>query len=83
MYQGTSDLNAPHLAAGQLPNSVAAAVSQIDLGERSLRPSASLTDADAMQRGMIEQVLHHRQVEVQCACLEYDPQPSQGLSWFA
>ena len=42
--------------------------------------AASLAPADPVQGGVVQQVLHHRKIEVEGAGLEYDPEQAQRLA---
>ena len=79
MQQGARDLDPPHLAARQLARRVPRAIRQLDLLQRGLRAPPRLAAADAVQRGVIEQVLHHREVEIERARLEHHAEQAQCL----
>ncbi len=58
VQQRARDLQAAHLAAGQRPHLVASAFGEIDARQHLLGAGARLAPADAVQRGVILQILH-------------------------
>ena len=83
VQQRAGDLHPPHLAAGQFARRVARPVGQFDVLQRARRSAARLTAADAVQRGVVEQVVHDRKIEIECAGLEHHAQPAQRLPGLA
>lgn len=57
VQQGAGDLHAPCLAAGQGAHLVARPLGQADLGQHPRRERFGPASTDAVQRGMVEEVL--------------------------
>jgi hypothetical protein len=72
------DLEASHLPPREVPHLVACPVCEADLGKPLLRHGPGRAPADAMQGGMIEQVLAQAEIEVEGARLEHDAELRQG-----
>ena len=72
VQQRPGDFDAPRLATGQRPRFVVGTFRKADLRERIDRPAVALAPADALQGGMIGEVLQHAQIAVETAALEYD-----------
>ena len=77
VQQRACDLDPAHLSARQPAHRLLGAVRQIDLLQCGERALPRLATADAVQRGVIEQVLHHRQIEIERARLEHHAQQAQ------
>ena len=72
MQQRAGDLNAPYLADRQIADPVAALVAQGHARQHPVDLFVGAAAADAVQRGMVQQVLAHRQVGVERLGLEHD-----------
>ena len=83
MQQRARDLDPPHLPARQFPHLVARAIGQVDVGQHVLRAPARLAPADAVQRRVVQQVVHHRDIEIERARLEHHAQLAQRLARLA
>ena len=77
VQQCACDLDPAHLSARQPAHRLPGAVGQVDLLQRGKCALPRLAAADAVQRGVIEQVLHDRQVEIERARLEHHAQQAQ------
>ena len=80
MQQRAGDLEPPHLAAGEIAHLAAGAIGKPDPRQHLIAARARLAPADAVQGCVIEQVLHHREVEVERARLEHHAQQPQRLA---
>src|SRR5262245_36592062 len=80
VQQRAGDLDAPHLSAGQVTHLVAGAIGERDAGEHVIGALAAVALADAVQRGMVGQVLDHRQIEIERAGLEHHADQAQRLA---
>ena len=69
---GARNFHPPHLAAGKLGDALMHAVGEIDAGEGGATAHQRLAAPDAMQRGVIDEVLHHRNIGVERARLKND-----------
>ena len=83
VQQRARDLDPPHLAARQFAHRVPGAVGQFDLLQRGERALPRLAAADAVQRGVIQQILHDREIEIERARLEHHAQQAQRLAGLA
>ena len=75
VQQRAGDLDAPHLAARQAARLVVQAVAHLDLREQRVDAPPRLGRADAVQRGMVGEVLVDAEIEVERARLEHDAEP--------
>ena len=73
MQQRARDLDPAHLAAGQFARCIARAIRQLDVLQRRFSSAARIASADPVQCGMVEQVVHHREIEIERSRLEHDP----------
>ncbi len=73
-----SDLHPSHLTARQLANLFVNPIGKLDSCEQILGALECTSSPDAVQRRMIGEVLHHRQIEVERAQLEHHAKPAQG-----
>jgi hypothetical protein len=76
--QRAGDLGPPALAARQRRDAAWSRVGQADLCQNLGGADQRLTPGDAMQGGVIGQVLRHRQIGIQRARLKHHAQPRQG-----
>ena len=83
VQQRARDLDPAHLPAREIADLAAGAVGELDAREHSSARCARVAPADAVQRGVIEQVLHHREIEVERARLEHDAHQPQRLARLA
>ena len=77
MQQSAGDLDPPHLAARQSAHRILGAVGQFDLLQCGKCALARLAPADAVQRGVIEQIVHDGDVEIERARLKHHAQQTQ------
>ena len=80
MQQGAGDLDAPHLAAGQIAHLVVRAVRERNTGEHVSSARPALLRADTVQRRVVGQVLDDREIEVESARLEHHPDHAQRFT---
>ncbi len=80
VQQRARDLDPPHLAAREIAHLVAGAIGKPDARQHLGGAHARLAPADAVQGGVIQQVLHHREIEVERARLEHDAEEPQRLA---
>src|SRR5258706_14850626 len=71
MQQRARDFKPPHLAAGEVADLAGSAVGKADAREPLTGAHARLAPVDAVQGGMIQQVLRDREIEVERARLEH------------
>src|SRR5947208_15081781 len=71
MQQRPRDFQPPHLAAREVAYLAAGAVRKPDALQDFVAAQACLAFRDAVQGGVIEQVLRYREVEIERAGLEY------------
>jgi hypothetical protein len=74
------DLDATHLTAREIAHLVVGAVAERDAFEKLPCACLCLAAADAVQGGVIGEVLHDRQVEIQGARLEHDADKAQRFA---
>ena len=80
VQQRAGDLQPPHLAAGEVAHLAAGAVGEPDARQHFVAAQARLAPADAVQGGVIEQVLRHREVEIERTRLEHDAEQPQRFA---
>src|SRR5229473_2581202 len=80
MQQRAGDFQPSHLAAREVAHLAAGAVGKVDAREHFTGAQACLARVDAVQGGMIQQVLHDREIEVERARLEHHAQQPQGFA---
>src|SRR5215472_14381188 len=74
------DLEPPHLATREVAHLAARALSEPDARQHLLAPRSRIAPADAVEGGVIEQVLHHREIEIEGTRLEHHAEQPQGLA---
>jgi hypothetical protein len=77
VQERAGDLDAPRLAAGEIAHLLVGPVGKADGGERLGRAPARLAGADAVQGGVIEQVLLQREIAVERLRLEHHAEALQ------
>src|SRR3978361_168335 len=80
MQQCPRDFQPPHLSAREVANLAAAALSKPDAHQYLVATETGFAPGDAVQRRVIQQVLHHRQVEVECTRLKDNTEQPQRLA---
>src|SRR5271155_2468400 len=80
MHQLACNLEPAHLSAREIAHLAAGAVGKPDPRQHLIAPRPGVAPADAMQGGVIKQVLHHREIEIERAGLEHDTHESQGFA---
>src|SRR4051812_28630075 len=80
MQQGARDLDAAHLAAGQVADLVVRPVRKRDPRQHLVGAAAGIARTDAVQCRVVGEVLQHRQVEIERTRLEYDAKQPQRLT---
>ena len=80
VQQRTRDFKPPHLSAGEVAHLARRAFGKAEAREHFIAAQAGFAPADAVQGGVIQQVLPHRQIEVERARLEHDPEPPQRFA---
>ena len=78
MQQGAGDLDTPRLAAGQSAHLLVGAIREADDGQGLLGALSGLAAPDAVQRGVVHEVLGQREILVERARLEDDTEALQG-----
>src|SRR6476646_10667753 len=81
VQQRPGNFDAAHLPSGEVPYLVIDAITERDAGEQLLSTYLRLTPAQSMERSMIHQVLHDREIEIEGSRLENDPKDAQRLAW--
>ena len=71
MQQRARDLEPAHLSAREIAHLAAGAVGQPDARQYLVAAQAGIAPADAVQSSVVEQVLHHREIEIERAGLEH------------
>ena len=77
VQQRARDLDAPHLAAGEVAHLVVRAVGKRDPRQHLVGAGARRARPDAVQRGVIGEVLRDREIEIERARLEHDAELAQ------
>ncbi len=72
VQEGPRDLHASHLTARELGHAFMRSVRQIDSGERRAGASQRLAAADAVQRGVVDEVLLDRNIDIERSRLKHD-----------
>ena len=80
MQQRARDLEPAHLSAREVAHLAAGAIGKADARQHLVTPQARIAPADAVQRGVIEQVLHHREIEIERARLEHHAHQPQRFA---
>ena len=80
MQQRARDLEPAHLPAREVAHLAAGAIGEPDPRQHLVAARARLAPADAVQRGVIEQVLHHREIEIERARLEHHAEQPQRFA---
>src|SRR5262245_32129284 len=80
MQERTGNFDAPHLSAGEVAHLVIGAVRQRDPRQHLIGARAAVVFTDAVQGGMVGQILDHGEIEVERALLEYDADRAQSLA---
>ena len=80
MQQRARDFQPPHLAAREIAHLAAGAVGKPDPRQHLAAAQARFAPGDAVQGGVIEQVLRHREVEIERARLEHHAQQPQRFA---
>src|SRR5712664_1816056 len=80
MQQGARDFQPPHLAAREIAHLAAGAVGKADARQHFTGAQARLAPIDAVQGGVIQQVLRDREIEVERARLEHHAQQPQRFA---
>ena len=83
MQHGAGDLDTPGLAAGQIAHLLVAAVSEAHERQCFASADLGLAAADAMQRGVVQQVLRQREIGIEGFGLEDDTEALQGRTRLA
>ena len=80
MQQRAGDFQPPHLAAGEVAHLAAGAVGKPDARQHLVAAQARVAPGDAVQGGVIQQVLRHREIEIERARLEHDAEQPQRFA---
>src|SRR5215467_13610927 len=80
MQERAGNFDAPHLTAGEVAHFIIRAVRQRDPRQHLIGARAAVVLADAVQGGMVGQILDHGEIEVERALLEYDADHAQSLA---
>src|SRR5215831_2283890 len=80
MQERAGNFDAPHLTAGEVAHLIVRAVRQRDARQHLIGARAAVVLADAVQRGVVGQILNHGEIEVERALLEYDADHAQSLA---
>src|SRR3981081_4183831 len=80
MQQCPRDFQPPHLPAREVTNLAAGALGEPDAHQYLVVAETGFAPDDAMQGRVIQQVLRHRQVEVECARLKDNTEQPQRLA---
>ena len=81
VQQRAGDLQPAHLPAGKIAHLAAGAVGKSDARQDLVTPRSGIAPADTMQGGVIEQILHHREIEIERAGLKYHAHEPQRFAW--
>src|SRR3954453_12680872 len=77
VQQRAGDFQASHLAAGEVAHLAAGAVGKADARQHLAAACAGIAPGDAVQSGVIQQVLRHREVEIERARLKHHAEQPQ------
>src|SRR6185436_7670336 len=77
VQQRPRNFQAPHLAAGEVAHLAASTVGKADAPQHLAAACAGIASGDAVQGGVIQQVLRHREVEIERAGLKHHPEQPQ------
>src|SRR5215471_1280080 len=80
MQERAGNFDAPHLTAGEVAHFIVRAVRQRDARQHLIGARAAVVLADAVQGGVVGQILNHGEIEVERALLEYDADHAQSLA---
>ena len=80
VQQRPRDFQPSHLAAGEIAHLAAGAVGKAEARQHLAAAFAGIAPGDAVQGGMIQQVLRHREVEIERARLKHHAEQPQRLA---
>src|SRR5262245_4330583 len=80
VQQGACNLNTPHMSPRKIANLVMRSIFQRYAHEHFVSACLCLTPANSMKGGVIHQVLHDREIEIEGAGLEHNTENTQGLA---
>src|SRR6516164_8336656 len=80
MQERAGNFDAPHLTAGEVTHLIVRAIRQRDARQHLIGARAAVVLADAVQGGMVGQILDHGEIEIERALLEYDADHAQSLA---